>query len=136
MAVSSNEHHRTMPPKIHRIYYHGRISNTSRTYTGQNKLLMDITKFTEDEEYFLDKKKQNIKRTVTPGKHKTFVGEYVGSWLRSVKVAVIPGFSDAGGCGRPPRFRTLVTGAHNCSRAALVLFPALQALHSATTDVP
>ena len=51
-------------------------------------------------------------------------------------MAVIPGFSDAGGCGRPPRFRTLVTGAHNCSRAALVLFPALQALHSATTDVP
>ena len=50
-------------------------------------------------------------------------GGNVGSWLRSVKVAVIPGFSDAGGCGRPPRFRTLVTGAHNCSRAALVFFP-------------
>ena len=32
---------------------------------------------------------------------------------RSVNVAVIPGFSDTGGCGRPPRFRTLVTGAHN-----------------------
>ena len=45
-------------------------------------------------------------------------GGNVGSWLRSVKVAVIPGFSDAGGCGRPPRFRTLVTGAHNC-----VFFP-------------
>ena len=60
----------------------------------------------------------------------------VGSWRRSVNVAVIPGFSDARGCGRPPRFRTLVTGAQNCNVCGLGIFPALQALHSATTDVP
>ena len=54
----------------------------------------------------------------------------------SVKVAVIPGFSDAGGWGQPPRFRTLVTGAHNCNPCGFGIFPALQALHSATTDVP
>ena len=50
-------------------------------------------------------------------------GGNVGSLLRSVKVAVIPGFSDAGGCGRPPRFRTLgrVHTIANC--AALVFSP-------------
>ena len=47
----------------------------------------------------------------------------VGSWRRSVNVAFIPGFSDARGCGRPPRSRTLVTGAQIAMCAALVFFP-------------
>ena len=38
-------------------------------------------------------------------------------------MAVIPGFSDARGCGQPPRFRTLVTGAQIAMCAALVFFP-------------
>ena len=47
----------------------------------------------------------------------------VGSWRRSVNVAFIPSLLDAGGWGCPPRFRTLVTGAHKAMCAALVFFP-------------
>ena len=49
-------------------------------------------------------------------------GGNVGSWRRSVNVAVIPSFPDARGCGWPPRFRTLVTGAQIAMCAALVFF--------------
>ena len=57
--------------------------------------------------------------------HRADCNTTMGSWLRSVKVAVIPGFSDAGGCGRPPRFRTLVTGAHNCNPCGFGIFPGI-----------
>ena len=48
--------------------------------------------------------------------------DYVGSWHRSVNVAFIPRFLDAGGRGWPPRFHTVVTCAHRAVCAALVLF--------------
>ena len=57
------------------------------------------------------------------GPQATILYHYVGSWRRSVNVAFIRGFSDARGCGRPPRFRTLVTGAQIAMCAALVFFP-------------
>ena len=47
---------------------------------------------------------------------------FVGSWHRSINVAFIPRFLDAGGRGWPPRFHTVVTCAHRAVCAALVLF--------------
>ena len=52
-----------------------------------------------------------------------YVCEVVGSWHRSINVAFIPRFLDAGGRGWPPRLHTVVTCAHRAGCAALVLFP-------------